>query len=89
MILLKKKYLIAIFSLIVFSASLFLLTRFFRVNSLFARDGYFISGNAIDDVLLSSRKIGGSKNISLNSISSNDYFYQSIFGTLYVGEKKR
>ena len=53
----KKRYLeIAIFLLVVFSFTMFFLTRF-NESTLITRDGYFVTGKEIDSVLLNQNKI--------------------------------
>ena len=83
----KKQYVIAIVALVIFSVSLFLLTNF-KKASILAVDGYFVTDNNIDEVLLSDKKDVKSKNFKLSKVSYEDTFYANISG-LYVGEEKK
>ncbi|MBQ8131797.1 MAG: hypothetical protein IJ193_04840 [Bacilli bacterium] len=83
----KSYYVIAFLALIIFSGVMFFLTRF-NEASLIARDGFFVSGEDMDEVLLNDNKIAKTGNINLEKITSNDTFYTNL-DKIYVGEEKK
>ncbi len=87
MLMKKSYYVFAFIALVLFSGILFYLTRF-NEASLIARDGFFVSGEDMDEVLLNENKVAKTGNVNLNKISSNDTFYTNL-DKVYVGEEKK
>lgn len=83
----KKRYYIAIAILLVICSLLFLLTHFSSATIL-STEGYFVTGDKIEDVLLSDKKVLKSKNVKLEKVTYEDKFYNNL-GNLYVGEEKK
>lgn len=84
----KKRYLeIAIFLLVVFSFTMFFLTRF-NESTLITRDGYFVTGKEIDSVLLNQNKVAKTSNVLLEELNSTDKFIINMNKT-YVGEDRK
>ena len=83
----KKRYYIAIAILLVICLLLFLLTHFSNATIL-STEGYFVTGEKIEEVLLSDKKVLKSKNVKLEKVTYEDKFYSNL-GNLYVGEEKK
>lgn len=83
----KKRYYIAIAILLVICLLLFLLTHFSNATIL-STEGYFVTGDKIEEVLLSDKKVLKSKNVKLEKVTYEDKFYNNL-GNLYVGEEKK
>lgn len=83
----KQFYFGAVAILIVFSFTMFFLTRF-NQSSIITRDGFFVSGEEVDDVLLSTNKVAKTGNVQLEKVSRNDTFYVNA-GKVYVGEEEK
>lgn len=83
----KKQYVFALVALVVFCACLFFLTHFSKA-SILSTEGYFVSNEKIEEVLLSEDKKLKSGNIKLEKVSYNDSFYVNL-NKLYVGEEKK
>ena len=83
----KQFYFGAVAILIVFSFTMFFLTRF-NQSSIITRDGFFVSGEEVDEVLLSTNKVAKTGNVSLEKVSRNDTFYVNA-GKVYVGEEEK
>jgi hypothetical protein len=80
----KKRYYIAIAILLVICLLLFLLTHFSNATIL-STEGYFVTGEKIEEVLLSDKKVLKSKNVKLEKVTYEDKFYSNL-GNLYVYE---
>ncbi len=87
MLMKKSYYVFAFLALVIFIGALFYLTRF-NEASLIARDGFFVSGEDMDEVLLNENKVAKTGNVKLNKISSNDTFYSNL-DKIFVGEEKK
>ena len=83
----KKRYYIAIAILLVICSLLFLLTHFSNATIL-STEGYFVTGDKIEEVLLSDKKVLKSKNVKLEKVTYEDKFYNNL-GNLYVGEEEK
>lgn len=83
----KQFYFGAVAILIVFSFTMFFLTRF-NQSSIITRDGFFVSGEEVDDVLLNTNKVAKTGNVKLEKVSRNDTFYVNG-GRIYVGEEEK
>ena len=84
----KKRSLgIAIVLLLVFSFTIFFLTRFNK-STIIARDGFFVTGNEIDEVLLNENKIAKTGNVELEKVTKNDTFYSNL-DKVFIGEEKK
>ena len=83
----KKRYYIAIAILLVICLLLFLLTHFSNATIL-STEGYFVTGEKIEEVLLAEKKVAKSKNVKLEKVTYEDKFYSNL-GNLYVGEEKK
>ena len=82
-----KKYLIAVAILLVFCLLMFFVTHF-SPSTVLSTEGYFVSGEEIEEVLLTDKKIAKSKNIKLEKVTYEDNFYNNL-DNLYVGEEER
>ena len=87
MLMKKSYYIFAFIALVLFSGVLFYLTRF-NEASLIARDGFFVSGEDMDEVLLNENKVAKTGNVKLEKISATDTFYSNL-DKIYVGEEKK
>lgn len=83
----KQFYIAAVAILAVFSFSIFFLTRF-NQSTIITRDGFFVSGEEIDEILLSTNKVAKTANVKLEKVSRNDTFYVNG-GRVYVGEEEK
>ena len=83
----KKRYLIAVAILLVFCLLMFLVTHF-SPSSILSTEGYFVSGEEIEEILLTDKKIAKTKNIKLEKVSYEDNFYNNL-DNLYVGEEEK
>ena len=72
----KKRYIISIIILLILSFVLFFLIHFSKA-SILSTEGYFVTNDKIDDVLLSDKKVLKSKNISLEKVSYKDEFFNA------------
>lgn len=53
-----------------------------------ATDGFFVSGEKIDEVLLSEKLEKNAKNVGLEKVSSSDFFYENM-NKVYLGEDRQ
>ncbi|MDO4996174.1 MAG: glycine rich domain-containing protein [Bacilli bacterium] len=83
----KQFYFGAVAILIVFSFTMFFLTRF-NQSTIITRDGFFVSGEEVDEVLLSTNKVAKTESVKLEKVSRNDTFYVNA-GKVYVGEEEK
>ncbi len=83
----KKQYIFAVVALFVFCIALVFLTHFSSATIL-ATEGYFISSDKIDDVLLSETKTAKASSVKLEKVTYEDSFYTNM-NNLYVGEEKK
>lgn len=83
----KKRYLIAIAFLILFSFIMFLFTHF-TDSTIIATDGYVVSGEQLSTLLLSNKKNVRNGTLKLVKVSGEDRFYNNLNKT-YVGEEKK
>lgn len=83
----RKRYLIAVAILLVFCLLMFLVTHF-SPSTVLSTEGYFVSGEEIEEVLLTDKKIAKSKNIKLEKVTYEDNFYNNL-DNLYVGEEEK
>ncbi len=83
----KSAFLTAMILLVVFSFTMFFITRF-DTSTLIARDGFFVSGTQLDEVLLNENKLAKSESVNLEKISSLDTMYVNL-DKIYVGEEKK
>lgn len=83
----KSAFLISMLILIGFSLTVFFVTRFDK-SDLITRDGFFVSGNKIDEVLLNDNKVAKTERVNLEKVSTTDTFYVNL-NKVYVGEEKK
>lgn len=83
----KQFYVAAVAILVVFSFTMFFLTRF-NQSTIITRDGFFVSGEEVEEILLSTNKIAKTGNVKLEKVSRNDTFYING-GRVYVGEEEK
>lgn len=82
----KKQYIVAIVTLFIFCLLLFFLTRFSEA-SILATEGYFVSDDKFEKVLLSDAKSSKSGNVKLEKVTYEDTFYTNM-NKLYLGNEK-